>query len=695
MQRRFLSALLALLLVVPAALAGCARGDQEAANDIRLYQVLPVARKSPLVNAPGQGEAMALINTGAQPHTVSGWSLATNAGKVVLPKLTMEPGQVVYLANDAEYFEKYWNFAPSFEYGGDTDKAVPDLKVDPAPPVLADDGDVIRLLDDKAKQVDILVYGAVGSAPAPWSGAPVQFVNSFPLTPANQVLTRLKQGANYRMESRADSWSGGTPTQPERVYFAGQKDLPVKTVSGPMTVTALSAPDNSGPALMALVDKAKKSIRLVGYQFNNKELAERLVAAVKRGVRVQVGLERNPGGSDMFDSDKEAQEMLHTGGVEVLYYYKWDGDLSTRLNPIHSKYAMFDDETVLVSSGNWVGSNYPTEPYCGNREWTAVFQGNADIVKMIKEVWDADFGSGAAEVRGYNEKLDRPLQPDTYDAGPCVHYTPVKNYPVTTTGKGTVTRILSPDNTLDREQGFLGLLRNAKQELLINANYINAWWGNAKDEQNFTKYPQPYLTEIVAAARRGVDVKVILDRRNVQADSKRDNQYVVQYLNDLAKKEGLKLEARLINMDGSGIGRTYHNKSLIVDGAVVISSINGSENSFRYARELAIKIDELPEITGYFRDLFTADWEASARPNYPWDLTATPRNDGTFLNWSKNVELDVVKYEIYYKADAESEWEKVAERELPGYTDDHEKGIWGVVAVTKAGVKSNYAQTSR
>ncbi|MDF2630954.1 MAG: hypothetical protein K0R39_4785 [Symbiobacteriaceae bacterium] len=695
MQRRSLAALVVFFLLVPY-LAACAKdGDPQAANDIRIYQVLPVARRSPMVNSEGEGEAIALVNTGAKAHTISGWALASNAGQVVLPKLTLEPGQPIYLANDAEYFKKNWNFAPTFEYGADTDKAVPDLKLaENKAPLLNDQGDLVRLLDDKLKLIDILAYGNVGGAPAPWSGPPVQLVNSFPLTPGNQVITRLKNDNAYKLESRAESWSGGTATAPQRVYFAGQTDFPVKTVSGPMTITAASAPDNAGPVLVSLIEKAKKSIRLVGYQFNHKVLAEHLVAAAKRGVKVQVGLERNPGGADMFDSDKEAQEILHKGGVEILYYHKWDGDLSTALNPIHSKYGIFDDETAFISSGNYVNSNYTMDNSCGNREWMAVFEGNPDVVKLVRELWDADFASGYAGVRPYNDKLDLPLQPDTYDAGPCFAYTPVKPQPFTVSGKATVTRIVSPDNTLDQENGFLGLLQNAKQELLISANYINKWWGPASREENLTQYPQPYLTEIIEAARRGVEVKVLLDRKNVQLDSKRDNHYVVQYLNELAGKEHLKLEARLINQDGSGIGRGLHNKSLIVDGAVVISSINGSENSFRYARELAIKIDEMPELTSYYRDLFTADWSASAKPNQPWDVTARPRNNGTFIDWSRNVELDLVGYEVYYKANPTDEWTQAATVTVPGYADTREKGIWGVVAVTK-GAKSGYAEVKR
>ncbi|MFZ5825659.1 MAG: phospholipase D-like domain-containing protein [Bacillota bacterium] len=696
MQRRLLSALISLLLLLPT-LAACApKGDSGAAQAIRLYQVLPVARaKSSLVEGEGEGEAIALINAGTQKYTVKGWSIETNQGKVVLPQLALEPGQVIYLANDAVYFKRYWNKAPDYEYGVDADKAVPDLKVPDKAPLMSDAGDVVRLLDEKSRIVDILAYGASATAPEPWSGPAVELVNSFPLTPGNQVITRRKQGDVLLLEAKADSWSGGTKTKPERVVYAGQSFFPVRQVSGPMTLTAVSAPDNAAATLFRLVDEAKKSIRLTGYQFTNKDLADRLIAAVKRGVKVQVALERNPGGSEPYDSDKEAHQKLHEGGVEILFYHKWDGDLSSRFNPAHAKYAIFDDEVTLVSTGNYTGSVYTTNLSCGNREWIAVIKGGPEVVRLFREVWDFDFATGHVEVRGYKLELDRPLAPDTYDPGPCYPYTPVKPEPLTVTGNVTLTRILSPDNTLDREQGFLGLLRNAREELLVSAAYINKWWGSSTDPTNFTKYPQPYLEEIVAAARRGVAVKVLLDRRNVRIDSQRDNHYVVQYLNELAQKESLKLEARLVNMDQSGIGRSYHNKSLIVDGAVVISSINGSENSFRYAREMAIKVEGSPEFTGYYRDLFMHDWKASERPNEPWSVQAIPLHDGTRIDWAANAELDVTGYEVYYKPVASAPWQQVATVERPGYTDSHTRGIWGVVAITARGVRSDYAEVTR
>lgn len=136
--------------LVVSLLAGCStQSDPEAANDIRIYQVLPVPRTSKLVRAEGEGEAIAVVNGGTKPHLITGWTVATGSGKLVLPKLTLEPGKVLYLAHSAEYFRNYWSFPADFEYGADTDNAVPDLKLpDQKAPILDDKGDIVRLLDD-------------------------------------------------------------------------------------------------------------------------------------------------------------------------------------------------------------------------------------------------------------------------------------------------------------------------------------------------------------------------------------------------------------------------------------------------------------------------------------------------------------------------------------------------------------------
>jgi cardiolipin synthase len=684
--------------LVASLLTGCStHSDPEAANDIRIYQVLPVARKSKLVREDGEGEAIAVINGGTKPHLITGWTVATGSGKVVLPKLTLEPGKVLYLAHSAEYFKNYWSFPPDFEYGVDTDKAVPDLKLpDHKAPILNDNGDIVRLLDDNGALIDILAYGSVTGMPAPWAGPPIAFVNSEPLTPANQVLTRLRDGDKLRLAPTAASFSGGTQSRSERVYFAGQSDFPVAAVTGNMTLTAASAPDNAGPMLFDMVDKAKKSIRIAGHQFGSQVLAEHLVAAVKRGIKVQVAVDRDPGGGDLSEADKALQEKLVKGGVDLLYYFNWDGALSTRFNSLHTEYAMIDDDTVLVGSGNWTEAAFSNDPTCGNREWVAAIKGNPDVVKLFKEVWDFDFSSGGPEVRRFDQR-DRALLPDEKtDPGPCFLYTPVKPSPLTVSGQATITRILSPDNTMDRQKGFLGLLHNAKHELLISASSINLWWGAAATGENLTNYPDPYIEEILAAARRGVTVKVLLDPRSTQLGSQRDNQHVVAYLDLMAKIENLKLEARLVNMDGAGIGGTYHNNSLIVDGATVISSMDGQENSFRYARELAIKVEGLSAFTDYYRELFQSDWEASARPNQPWQVMAVPRQGGTFIDWIPNVELDIAAYEVYYKRDTDPDWQKLGTVPGPGFRDEaHEAGTWGVVAVNKAGARSGYALVHR
>lgn len=643
MRRRLLACSYVILLLM-SLLSGCApQRDLEAANDVRLYRVLPVARKSNLTEAQGEGEAIALINAGDQAHTLSGWVVATNAGRIVLPKLTMEPGETLYLANNAAYFESYWNFSPDFEYGTDADPEVPDLKTPEGTiPLLNDYGDEVRLLDDRGNIIDILSYGEIQNPTSPWSGQAVELVHSASVPAANQVLTRRVVDGALRLDASAEAWEPALG----RVYYAGQSELPVQEVHDLATFGA--APENPGPFMEELLGGAKKSIRLAGYQFSSWELGEQLIAAARRGVRVQVAVERRPGGADFTVADKWLHRNLDEAGVEVLYTYPWDGPGSQRYSAIHGNYALIDGETVVISSAPWTDDAFGAAPLCGgSRQWVVAISGSEEITDLVGEVWETDFGRPYPDLRQYDSEKDGPpaLRSVPQVEGfpnPCTVEEPGVpiedgrseaensgstgallgeengladtdgvNFAQRVWGSATVTRYLFPDNALDPEEGFLGILRGARRELLVSGLYMDLWWGDSVNETDGSGQINPLVTEIVGAARRGVSVRVLLDGRTAEHAEGQGSQDVVAYLNGLASQEGLDLEARLVNMEEAGIAGRYQAIGLVVDDALVIGSMNGSENSFRRARELALKVDGLAPLTRYYRERFQEVWKAS------------------------------------------------------------------------------------
>ena len=638
MRRRLLTYSCLILLLVPLLGACAPRAQQQLSGDLRLYSVLPVPRESPLAAKAGEGEAIALVNAGEEAQTVSGWVVATNAGRVELPKLTIEPGEILYLANNAAYFKQYWHFPPDFEYGTDADPAVPNLKgLDGTVPLLNDYGDEVRLLDEGGNVVDILYYGEISNVSPEWTGTPVQLVESPAVPVPNQVLTRVGGKSGLELEARAESWSGDRPEEPGRVYYPGQSDMPVSKVEG--EAAFVLAPQRPGAYVAALVTEAKDSIRLVGPQFSSEALAEALIAAAHRGVRVQVAVDRQPGGADLTPAEKRLHQRLHEAGVEVLYAYQWDGPDSARYSILHSSYALIDGETVVISSAPWTDDVFGIAPGCGSSlARVAAIVGNREMAGLVREVWDADFGLPYPDVRRFDPAKDAPpaLRVESApeagssqcaasaealagggggeadgslagSAGSSVAGIGLEDV-WRVWGTGTVTRLVFPENALDREEGFLGILRGAQNELLVSGLYIDPSWGDPTGGTGAEFRPNPYVTELIAAARRGVSVRVLLDAHTVASRTEQGGQSVVDCLNDLAAQEGLDLEARLISLPDEG---RYQATGLVVDDAVIIGSMNGSENSFRRARELALMLEDLPVFTAEFRERFQQDWEAS------------------------------------------------------------------------------------
>ena len=116
--------------------------------------------------------------------------------------------------------------------------------------------------------------------------------------------------------------------------------------TGPATATAFVLPDSPNIPLNTLED-ADRRILLAGYTFASPRIADALLAAAERGVRVRVLLEGDPIGG-MTTRQREQLNRLSTGGVEVRVL----GGPHARFAYHHPKYAVVDDE-ALVLTENW------------------------------------------------------------------------------------------------------------------------------------------------------------------------------------------------------------------------------------------------------------------------------------------------------------------------------------------------------
>lgn len=104
------------------------------------------------------------------------------------------------------------------------------------------------------------------------------------------------------------------------------------------------------------------------------------------------------------------------------------------------------------------------------------------------------------------------------------------------------------------------------------------------------------------AARRGIRVRVLLSDSYLDPNNPRDNTHTVRYLNNLANREGLDMQARIFRSDVAAVSK-IHNKGIIVDGRkVLVSSVNWSYNSPANNREVSLILDH-PVIGEYYTDI--------------------------------------------------------------------------------------------
>lgn len=119
------------------------------------------------------------------------------------------------------------------------------------------------------------------------------------------------------------AWAGGWAEPTIKIYFSPQ--------------------GGCQEAIIREIDQAKKTIDVAMYYFTSKPLAEALIRAERRGVRVRVYLD---------ESQKTAKcskvKELETGGCEIKFE---DGP-----GLMHNKFCIIDKRVVITGSYNWTSA---------------------------------------------------------------------------------------------------------------------------------------------------------------------------------------------------------------------------------------------------------------------------------------------------------------------------------------------------
>lgn len=364
-----------------------------------------------------------------------------------------------------------------------------------------------------------------------------------------------------------------------------------------VTVTAFVSPDCSSEVMREALSGAQKSVRVSVYEFTDPSIATILANVSRAGVDVNVLIEGGPVGGISLE-EYGAVDILAGSGIQV-YQMTTTDQGHARYRFTHAKYCIIDDESVLITSENFKPGGFPETGGKGNRGWGAYIE-NEPLAAYFREVFQADLSG--------DDIIPFKIRPGVIDTAAYGPYE-VEFTPHTFIG-ATVTPIISPDTS----DLICAMIDDAKTTIDIEQAYISNW---SQEHLN------PYISAAFNTSKRGVRVRILLDSYWYNMEDESDNDEMAAFLNAYARQEGLALEARCADLEGTNLLK-IHNKGMIVDGErVLISSINWNENSPSFNREAGVIIQH-QGVGDYYTRVFEEDWNAFAPQRYDYSEFLRP-----------------------------------------------------------------------
>lgn len=360
----------------------------------------------------------------------------------------------------------------------------------------------------------------------------------------------------------------------------GSTDRPVVTAKGG-NARAFVLPDGS-QTVTRFLSAADDRILLAGYTITSRAVADALVSAAGRNVRVRVLVDEAPVGG-MTRRQARLLDRLQGAGVEVSVL----GGGRARFAFHHAKYAVID-ERALVTTENWKPSGLGGH---SSRGW-GVIANHRTISEGLAETFHADLT--AIDARPWPEV--RAGQSFSPAREPPANGSFGSQFSPEVTRVESARLLVAPDNA---EGELVSVLRNATRSVDVQQVSLGG-------------RHHPLVCATLDAARRGVAVRVLLSSAWYVRE---DNQRLVDWLNERARERNLPLEARLV--DPRGRFEKVHTKGVVVDGdQVVVGSLNWNNNSLRNNREVVLLLGG-EEVAGYYGRVFEADWKGGV-----WSITA-------------------------------------------------------------------------
>ncbi|EFC41378.1 PLDc domain-containing protein [Naegleria gruberi] len=212
---------------------------------------------------------------------------------------------------------------------------------------------------------------------------------------------------DYSQYSKSDihmiQTSTATVTIPENMHFANcdASSGDIQEFNDNYNISISASPDYAYGFLMSALNQVKKSLKISIYEISHPDLCDYVIQLGNKGINLKIFASHYVFAKSEALEAYQCYRKLVDNNINVVLSAKQCLEFS------HEKYWVIDDNILMMSTGNWRGSDYPNPPYVFppkkgnsstwrnvNRDFTLRIDGQTAILKKFLAVLDNDYQQG-------------------------------------------------------------------------------------------------------------------------------------------------------------------------------------------------------------------------------------------------------------------------------------------------------------